>query len=347
VSVTAGARVSDDELDRWARLQERDDGLASPFFRPEFAQIVAAVRRDVEIGVVRGEDAEAFFPFQRRRFSRGVPLGSRLSDYHGIVGAPPADLGAHELLARCGLRSWSFDAVVASQSIFQPYHRRARSSPTLELGHGFRAYVERRASAGSDQIGDIERQAERLAAEAGRVRFEEHVDDAGTLELLLRWKSQQYVRTGAVDIFAFPWVRGAVSRAHATNGPNFAAPLSVLYAGDRAIAAHLGLRSASVWHYWLPAYDREFARYSPGLILLLRLAEAASLRGVGRVDLGKGDALYKRRLATAHVPLAAGSVEAGLPAAASAAALRGVDMLVRKTPLATRLDRIATRRAFA
>jgi CelD/BcsL family acetyltransferase involved in cellulose biosynthesis len=347
VAVNAGERVSDRDLDDWARLQERDDALASPFFRPEFMQLIATVRSDVGVAVVQSDEGSAYFAFQRRRFGWGGPLGSRLSDYQGVVGSPPPFLDARELLRRCRLRSWGFDAVVASQPLFRPYHRRERSSPFLDVTSGYEAYADERAAAGSDQIADVAKQAERLASEVGALRFEAHVADAEALALLMRWKSEQYCRTGAVDIFAFPWVQEVASRAHASRGAGFAGLLSVLSAGDRPVAAHLGLRSPTVLHYWLPAYDRALAKYSPGLILLLELTRAAPELGVRRVDLGKGDALYKRRLANGAALLAAGSVEASSATALVAAASRFGDVLVRKTPLARRLDAAVTRRSFA
>jgi CelD/BcsL family acetyltransferase involved in cellulose biosynthesis len=347
VAVNAGERVSDRDLEEWARLQERDEALASPFFRPEFMQLVAAVRSDVAVAVVQGDEGAAFFAFQRRRLGRGGPLASRLSDYQGIVGSPPPGLDARELLRRCRLRSWGFDAVVASQPLFRPYHRRERSSPFLDVTRGYDVYADERAAAGSDQIADVGKQAERLAADVGALRFEVQVADTDALALLMRWKSEQYLRTSAVDIFAFPWVRAVASRVHGSSGAGFAGVLSVLYAGDRPVAAHLGLRSPTVLHYWLPAYDRAFAKYSPGLILLLQLAQGASAFGARRVDLGKGDALYKRRLANGAAQLASGSVEANSATALAASASRFGDMLVRKTPLARRLDVLMTRRSFA
>ena len=30
--------------------------------------------------------------------------------------------------------------------------------------------------------------------------------------------------------------------------------------GERLVAAHLGMRSRTVWHYWFPAYDPAFAK---------------------------------------------------------------------------------------
>jgi CelD/BcsL family acetyltransferase involved in cellulose biosynthesis len=85
--------------------------------------------------------------------------------------------------------------------------------------------------------------------------------------------------------------------------------LSLLYAGNRLVALHFGLRSDSLLHSWFPAHDPQMADYSPGLILLLRLAEHASSLGISTIDLGKGMYEHKQRFMNASVTLASGSVE--------------------------------------
>lgn len=347
VGVVPGDRIPDAELDAWARVQETEPSLASPFFRPEFTEIVGAVRSDVALASGRRDgDDPIFFPFQRGRFGRGRPVGGRLSDYQGIVARGDPELDAPILVRSCGLRSWDFDAVIAGQRVFRPFQLRARSSPCLDLSRGFDAFAAERTAAGSEQVTDVLKQAERLAADIGPLRFEVHVDDPTRLELLMRWKSEQYRRTGAVDIFVYPWVREVVRRIQTTKNDGFAGLLSVLYASDSPVAAHLGMRSRTVWHYWLPAYDRRFAKHSPGLILLLRMAEAAPGLGIEQLDLGKGDALYKSRLANARVELAEGVVGASQAARVTGSAARLAKRLGQRTPLARQLARRETRRLF-
>jgi CelD/BcsL family acetyltransferase involved in cellulose biosynthesis len=348
VGVVAGNRLPDTDLDAWASVQEVEPSLASPFFRPEFTQIVGAARTDVDVAVIHdaGTD-QIFFPFQRTRFGRGRPVGGRLSDYHGIVARGDPALDAVTLVRSCGLQSWDFDAAVGTQSLFRPFRFRTRTSPCIDLSRGFAAFVDDRVGAGSDQVADVQKQVERIASDVGPVRFEVHVEDSASLELLLSWKSEQYRRTGAVDIFAYPWVREVVRRIHATRSRGFAGVLSMLFVSDEAVAAHLGLRSQTVWHYWLPAYDRRFSRYSPGLILLLKMAEAAPGLGLGQIDLGKGDALYKSRLANASVELSEGAVAASQVARIAGSAARLGKRLGARTPLARRLARRETRKLFA
>jgi len=52
----------------------------------------------------------------------------------------------------------------------------------------------------------------------------------------------------------------------------------------------------------------EFAKYSPGGILLLKLAEHAANAGIPVLDLGKGDEPYKASFMTGVVQLAEGAV---------------------------------------
>ena len=85
--------------------------------------------------------------------------------------------------------------------------------------------------------------------------------------------------------------------------------MSVLYAGDTIAAVHIGMRSRSVLHYWFPTYNPDLQKYSPGSIILLRMAEAAATGGITRLDLGHGDERYKLRFQSGEISLASGAVD--------------------------------------
>src|SRR5207344_2247193 len=94
-----------------------------------------------------------------------------------------------------------------------------------------------------------------------------------------------------------------------TRTASFAGTLAVVYAGDEPVAAHFGIRSGTVLSWWLPSYDVRMSRYSPGITLLLRMAEAAAADGLRQIDLGKGHKDYKERLKSWDLPIAEGWVE--------------------------------------
>jgi CelD/BcsL family acetyltransferase involved in cellulose biosynthesis len=117
--------------------------------------------------------------------------------------------------------------------------------------------------------------------------------------------------------------------------------LSIISADEQPVAVHLGLRSGPVCHSWFPAYDPRFAAYSPGLILLLRLAESAPQAGITTIDLGSGGYEFKRTLTNRRVMTAAGAVELPSLAAAAARSRRLAKSLVRRTTIAPRVRRVA------
>ncbi len=85
--------------------------------------------------------------------------------------------------------------------------------------------------------------------------------------------------------------------------------LSTLHAGDQLIAVHLGMRSDGVLHTWFPAYNRAFAKYSPGMMLFVEMARAGSTLGIRRIDLGKGLERHKRSLMSGCFLVAEGAVD--------------------------------------
>jgi CelD/BcsL family acetyltransferase involved in cellulose biosynthesis len=286
-------------LAAWRSIQEREPRLAGPYFCPEFTQAVARVRGDVRLAVIQNGGVPAgFFPHQRAPWGRGSPVGGALSDYHGVIATPGADWRVAELMRAARLATWSFDHLVDVSGRFAPHVTARVSSPQIDLERGLGQYQ------------DAARKARKLAREAGELTFELHAPAA--LGSLFDWKRAQYRRTANPDVFAVRWTTELLELLMQTQSAPFAAQFSgvcsVLRAGGRPVAVHAGLRSRRVLHWWFPAYDPAFARYSPGIILLQRLAEALPAAGVATIDLGKGDAAYKRALMTGAAELAEGAV---------------------------------------
>lgn len=314
----------------WSRLQSQawhsgDRGLANPFLSPEFADAVGRFRRGVRVAVIR-EDGEpvGFFPFERGALGVGRAVGLGLSDCQGLVHRPGWEWDARELLRACRLAVWEFDHLVEGQAPFAAGAGGSYASPVIDVERGYPAYLAHLRSQAPKFTRSTLAKERRLARDAGEVRYVHDERSPAALRVLMEWKSAQYRRTGRSDRFARPWIVRLVEHLAQTRGDSFAGVLSVLYAGGAPVAAHFGLRSDKVLSCWFPAYDPAFARYSPGLLLHLRMAEGAAAAGLAHLDLGRGDKEYKESLKTGELTVREGWVTRRHPVA--------LGHLVRRAP---------------
>ena len=334
VTVVPGGELARDQVARWSAIQAATPSLASPYFAPEFTQVTAATREDVEVAMLE-DDAGVlgFFPFQRGRSGVGQPVGGRMSDFQGVIAPEAATWDGQGLVRACGLSAWRFDHLVASQGPMRRFHWDEAPSPYLDVSGGFEAYRQQRRQAGSKEIEKILYEARKAERRVGPLRFELHTPDDAVFGTLLRWKAQQYRATGQPDMTAVPWVVRFLDRLRHERGEGFSGLLSALHLGDRLAAVHLGMRSPTVLHYWLPAYDPELAAFSPGQLLLVELARAVASQGVLRIDLGKGEEPYKTRLMSGAIPVAEGAVDVRLTAGAVGRSWFRLQSWARRSPL--------------
>lgn len=313
----------------WTRLTSANPELASPFFAPEYTMTVAQVVPGVQVGIVEEEgEPVAFLPFERTALGLGKRL--RLCDYQGLIAASGTDLDARELIRGCGLRSWDFDHLAATQACFRPFHTRVVDSPVIDLPRGFEGFLADRQAAGRTEL--IKRcgtKSRKLEREIGPLRLEMHVEDPAVLGTLLEWKAARHESRHSRELLL-----GILSRLCRVQAECLRGTLTVLYAGSAIAAIHCGLRSRTTWHWWFPTYNPQFDKYSPGMIMLLRMAEAAAPAGVAMIDLGRGNQDYKRQLMNRSISVAEGAVIAS----PVVAALRAGKGLVRRV---LRRDRAA------
>ena len=298
------------EIATWQSMQRATASLANPFLSAEFALAVGRFRPTARVAVLYdGPSIAGFFPFERRRLGAGVPIcGWPGTLCQGLVHAPGAEWDPRDLLRGCGLSIWQFDHLVAGQKPFERYQAATAPSPVIDLSDGFAAYRARLEAKSPRFSRDIARQARNLARDAGELRFVADSRDVNLLRTLMAWKSEQYRRIAAIDRFDRPWVVGLLDALHQTHGPHVNGVLSALYAGDEPVAAQFGMRSGNVYAGWFTAYDPRFAKYSPGLIGFLRMAEGLAGAGVHTVDLGEGAAAWKERLKSYDIVVGSGIV---------------------------------------
>lgn len=302
-------QLTDRQIHEWLSILDAQPEYSSPFFRPEYFQLMSQFRPSTELLIGTDDDAlQAVLAIDRQGRQRAAPAGIKLCDFQGVVARAGCGVDAQQLLQAAGLKRWRFDHLIDDGSTEARCRFRSSPSPYLDLEQGYEAYRATRRELGGGRIVQTERKRRKLEREQGEIRFEWHSCSEQLLNQMMEWKSEQRRETGTFDVLSLDWVRQFARELQQSENPDFGGVLSVLHVGQRVAAIHFGLRSPRRLHYWFPTYDFELARYSPGSILLLEMAQAASERGIGRLDLGKGDDPYKSSFATGSEPVWEGLV---------------------------------------
>lgn len=336
IATLQASELTNEQVSAWSDVQRSNPRFASPYFRPEFTQVVASVRPRTEVAMISdGGEPVGFLPFGRTAWNTGIPVGARLCDFQGVVVRPDVTYDPLEVVRACDLSSWRYTHLITAQPKFIQHCWKLAESPYADLSEGFDAY---RSTLSVRTPSELRRKRNRMDREVGVVRFEPHANGPEALRLLIDWKSQQYRRTAKLDVLGYPWVRSLLEKIAGHRSDDFSGMVSALRAGDKVAAVSYVLRSRQVMHYWFAAYDPQFARYSPGRQLLLELLKYAAEQGVTRFDLGKGPEEYKRSFASGATIVAEGAVDRSRFKAGVRRAFHAVRHCLRATPLQTQLQ---------
>ncbi len=310
VTVIPADQLSPEQVWAWATLHSADPSSDSPFFRPEFTQAVAAVRKDVEVAVLEENGQPVgFFPFQRRHGNVGRPIGGPMADFNGPILRPGLAVDARELIESCGLSAWHFDCLVAAKTAFRPYFWFLDGSPYIDTSRGFDAYWASRRQAGSATLRKTFQKLRKLEREVGDVRIKFATRKEQVLRKLIEWKGAQCRKARVFNVFSPEWTGQLLRNLLERNAVEFSGIMSALYVRDELQAVFFCLRSNYVLHLWIAAYGPKLAKYSPGYQLLTKMVQAAHGLGIERIDLGRGTERFKASFATGAIPLAEGSVD--------------------------------------
>ncbi len=327
------AELSPGDLACWGAWQCATAELESPCFRPEFFAVANAIA-PVQVAVLRdGTTPLAFFPFERSRLGIATPVTGGMNDFHGLISPAGTKLDVRQFLRDSGIVAAELHCVPASQSELVQSTWVKHASHYLDLAGGFDAYCRARKQAGSETIEKTLRKARRLARE-GRGRFELRAPAELPLKLLLQWKNQQHADLGVLTPLQCPTSQQLLNQFLKVRSPRFEAFVSVLWIDDLPAAIGYSLKSGPVAHLWFIGYDEKFAHSSPGLVLILKMAEALAAEGATRLHLGKGNERFKTSLASDRVLVAEGMTGEWSVALTCLQAWRSTKHWVKRSPLA-------------
>lgn len=291
LDLIAPGELGEGERALWRAWAEADPACASPFLRPEFAEIAGQAAPGAAIAVFTREGRTVgFFPHQRRR--RAVqPLAAPLNDYHGVIAAPGETPPSLTEVARLlGASSVSVNGWIRPDAAGQE-----RTVVMADLSSGWAAYDAERRTEHKKFFNDKDRARRSLARDSeGEVWTQTHVVDTASLDELIGWKREQYRRTRRHDVFACGWTADVLHALMSRHVGDFGACLSVLWAGDRPAAMEFSLHAGDRYHFWFPSYAADAARCSPGVLLSQDTMRLLSAEGFHVFDFGFAGEPYKK-----------------------------------------------------
>jgi CelD/BcsL family acetyltransferase involved in cellulose biosynthesis len=317
--------LSPSMLSSWSAL--RGSTWDSPYFDPGYIAAVDA-GRPVQVLVDDG-----FFLPLHVAGSTAVPAGTPGADFQGPLAS--GRFSPKALLSAAGVRAFTFDHLLDEYPDFSPWVEERRPSPFMDVSGGLEGYVTRASKSGRDKMSEARRLTNKAGRDLGEVRFVADSSDPADLDHVIAMKREQYALTDARDHFADPAQRSLLHRLLSSG----LGMLSTVHAGPHLLAAHFGMRSGNVLHWWFPVFARKFGPLSPGWILLREVVTAAPSLGVTRIDLGRGEDDYKRRAMTGASTVCIGAVTVGLRTTVRKAS-RAAITAAKASPIAPQLRSI-------
>ncbi|AKG20656.1 GNAT family N-acetyltransferase [Calothrix sp. 336/3] len=310
IQVISADKLTAEHLFAWSDLQKNNPLLYSPYFSSEYTSMVAKVRSNVSVAIIKNAgEIVGFFPFEKTNWPIAQPIAWEIADYQTLVLKSGFNLDVRELVEACNLKVWNFCNMPKQLLREEQFHKmREEVTYLIDVSAGYDAYVNQQSQE-SNWVQKTIKKLRKFEREVGKVRFESHVADTSALKLLMKWKSEYYNRINTYDRFQIAWITQIVEQLHATQTKDFGGMLSVLYVGDEIAAMDFGMRSHAAFHSSFCSYNQDFYKYSPGMILLMKTLEYASSQGISYIDLGAGEDNYKQRLSNANTVVNHGYAE--------------------------------------
>ncbi len=279
----------------WERLRASSDLFDSPFLSYEFFTIANRVRPNLFVALQRaGEVITAVCAYESHG-NAAYPIGRMFNDAHGPILNPETTFDWRSFFREAQVSSFHFHSMREYSSLDPQIHVFDRVKTfhcDLSIARdGYLTWLNSNHRTVSKQ----HQKTRKLAREIGTLRFEFDCSDSAVLDQIIQLKSDQYRRTNLFDKFSLDWIRELLHRLHQSTS-SVRGQLSVLWAGEKLVAGHYGLREGKLLHYWFPVYDLDYSRYSPGTALFVDVVKSCEMASVEKIDFGYGELAYKWKL---------------------------------------------------
>lgn len=255
----------------------------------------------------------AALALQESKPTEMVFLCGTTADYCDVVSAPADRVfviaNLLDSLHRAGVQKLSLASVPSESSTLLAL----RSAK----GHGYRSFMRpayecsrivlnKQADGVAPKTADKKRTQERLRrllrlGPLKLVHLRSQKDASEAMNSIVSAQISRFLATQRLSPLLHADRRQFFSELTSLLSQNHWLDVSVLYAGENAVAWNFGFQFADVLFWYLPTFDFSINSLSPGACLLnLLIAESQNEKQVKEIDLGLGDEKYKSQVANAQ-----------------------------------------------
>jgi CelD/BcsL family acetyltransferase involved in cellulose biosynthesis len=305
ITVVPPQQVSEADWQNWSSLQQANSAYEAPSFRSEYVQLLAAIRPYQRVAILASRGRHVgYMPFVLDNNGHAFPVGQWLMSFQGMVCDSRFAVDSKRLLRATAVRQFRFDRMVLGQGGIAARPLSVVPSPIMDLARGYADYAQDLKSRGSGLVKRLE-QKRRHAAKAWKsVELADEALIPDSLDLLLAWRRERNREILAADFLSVPWVPAALTKICDARQPLFRGRLFVLRLGNHPAATLLAIQSGKVLECVVTAFNRQYAHYSPGLLLFHLLAREAHEYGIERIHLTRGTEHFKERFENRQVEVA-------------------------------------------
>ncbi|MFT3995954.1 MAG: GNAT family N-acetyltransferase [Asticcacaulis sp.] len=303
VEIVAPEDLNPVDIAAWEGFTSRRPDLIGPYFDVRYVMDIGQSVPDAHIARLIDEDGRiaGFLPYQNR--GRIIqPLGAPLTDYHGVIADTGFEVDYQLLLRSLKADRLEFMGWVGDMTAGASVRSRTIEAITqiADLSDGYDAYFARQKTQHHKFYKNIGRCQRNVEKDFGGFAFSFEMVTPQLLEWVIEQKREQYARSGMHDVFGCGWTLTLLSQLAKRQDEGFGLRVGVLrdISGEAPVlvAAEICLMRGNYVHFWFPAYSDAYYRYSPGILLALRIMEHVAQQGVTQVDFGAGGEGYKHNL---------------------------------------------------
>jgi CelD/BcsL family acetyltransferase involved in cellulose biosynthesis len=307
VNITA---LTDDLAMRWRALQALTPDFGSPLLGPDFARLVGNYRpqANVAIGYDKQDQPIAFFGFHSVSQGYVRAIGAPFCDYQAIVSDPTASFKGEDFFKLAGIDAIAFSSLSDPLNVFDKTHMEVVEAHRIDCDNDGEAFSEKLRLSNTKWSKNVRRLTNKMDRELGTVRLVAHDTNRESFDTMMAIKVAQFHQTGVTNVLRSDWVQRFMRDLFDMRGADFGGCMVSLYAGEKFVAGHFGVRLGDWFHPWIASTCPLSHPYSPGIIFLNEMTRQSDKFGLRIVDLSAGHGHYKSQFCRDPISVHAGVV---------------------------------------